>query len=249
MTARVGLQLWTLRNECEADLFGTLERVAKIGYRWIEPYDFYGANIDQLARVLSDNGLGLISSHVQIERLESRLEQELEDHKKLNCKTWIMPWLEENRRTCAEDFDVVGQTLARVEKQLAPHGIELGYHNHEFEFVQASNPDGMQRVLAASDKLFAQLDTFWLAHENIDPLDYMDGLGSRLRSLHLKDGIPTQEKFTPTGHGDLDMPAIIAKARAMGVESFIVEQDETEGSVYDAIESSLKFLRDQDISG
>ena len=41
----IGLQLYTLRNELPKDLAGTLQKVAEIGYKEVELFDFYGKTL------------------------------------------------------------------------------------------------------------------------------------------------------------------------------------------------------------
>lgn len=245
MTTPVGVQLWTLRNECERDFFGTLEHVAQAGYRWIEPFQFYDADIHELARVLKDNGLGLISSHVSLDRLEGELDRVMDEHEALGCKHIVAPWLSEERRQAPDLFESLGRSLNLIGEKLRARGFTLEWHNHDFEFGLVKNPDGIQRILANSkpENLTAQLDTFWVSYSGIEPVGYMKQLGPRLTSVHLKDGFPHQEKFTPVGKGSIDMPAVIRAGREMGVRAFVVEQDECEGSVFDAIRESLDFLR------
>ena len=55
------LQLYTLRTAMGADLPGTIERVAALGYTAVEPYNFV-ATADELAEALSANGLSAPSS-------------------------------------------------------------------------------------------------------------------------------------------------------------------------------------------
>lgn len=247
----VAVQLWTLRYECEEDFFGTLESVAGAGYRWIEPFDFYDFAISGIARVLTDNGLGVISSHVPLERLESELDRVMDEHDELGCKHLVCPWLPEEKRVGPDAFEKIGRTLDDIAIDLKKRGFALAYHNHDFEFTRAKDPDGLQRILSSSkpERLSAQLDTYWAAHAGIDPVAYMRVLGPRLDTVHLKDGFPKEEKFSPVGSGKLDMRAIIKTGREMGVRAFIVEQDECDMPPIEAIQTSLNFLRNQGLGG
>lgn len=240
----IALQLWTMRDLCQADFFGTLRRVAETGYRWIEPYDFYGANIGELARVMGDCGLGMMSSHVAIERLETELDRVMDEHEALGCRTIICPWLDEERRARPGVFESVGRFLGEIAPRLAECGFRVGYHNHDFEFTLAQNPDGLRRVLdQAPGVILAQLDTYWAQATGRDPAEYLETLAGRLVSVHLKDGFPARGEFTPTGSGEIDMPRVIAAARRLGAQSVVVEQDETQGDHWAAIRASLDFLR------
>lgn len=247
MSTPVAVQLWTLRQECQRDFFGTLEAIARAGYRWIEPYDFYGTDVDALAARLKELGLGVISSHVSLDRLEGDLELVMRDHAVLGCTQIICPWLDEERRKGPEAFEKVGRSLNEIGAKLLARGFNLAYHNHDFEFTKIAYPDGVMRILSRSlpVNLSAQLDAYWISFAGLDPVAYMQRLGSRLHSLHLKDGDPRRETFSPVGKGKLDMPAIIAAGLELGVKAFVVEQDECAPSPIEAIGESLKYLRSQ----
>ena len=59
----IGLELFTLRLECSRDFPGTLEKVAAIGYKEVELFDFYGRKPSEIRRILSSAGLVAPSSH------------------------------------------------------------------------------------------------------------------------------------------------------------------------------------------
>ena len=53
----IGLQLYTLRDELEKDVPGTIKKVAAIGYREVETYDLYGMPASQFAKLLKTTAL------------------------------------------------------------------------------------------------------------------------------------------------------------------------------------------------
>ena len=55
----IGIQLYTLRNEIRDDVAGTLEAVAKAGYKQVEPYGF--PNADEMIREAKANGMAVNS--------------------------------------------------------------------------------------------------------------------------------------------------------------------------------------------
>ena len=59
----IGLELFTVRHECQQDFPGTLEKVAAIGYKEVELFDFYGRKASEIRRILSSSGLMAPSSH------------------------------------------------------------------------------------------------------------------------------------------------------------------------------------------
>src|ERR1039458_5645172 len=53
----VGLQLYSLREQCKTDLPGMLTAVAKIGYRGVEFAGYHGHSSKELRQLLDDNGI------------------------------------------------------------------------------------------------------------------------------------------------------------------------------------------------
>ena len=53
----VGLQLYSVREQCKIDLPGTVAAVSKIGYRGVEFAGYHGRSAKELRQLLDDNGL------------------------------------------------------------------------------------------------------------------------------------------------------------------------------------------------
>lgn len=240
----VALQLWTIRDLCEAGFADAMREVSAAGYRYVEPYDFYGQPASRVAAILGDHGLGALSSHVSLDDLEADPARVMDFHEEIGCRTIICPWLDEQRRADPAVFEKTGDSLARMAPLFHERGFRFGYHNHEFEFNLLPPPDGIRRILSRADPgaISIQFDTYWAAFCGLDPVEYMRGLGDRLFSVHLKDGHPSEGKFTPTGSGSMNMRAIIRAARELNVASLVVEQDEHDGPPAESIRRSLDFV-------
>ena len=66
---RIGLQLYSVREECACDLPGTLRAVAEMGYRGVEFAGYHGRTASDLRRMLDDLGLDCCGSHIPLEAL------------------------------------------------------------------------------------------------------------------------------------------------------------------------------------
>lgn len=242
----ISLQLYTVRDACERDYKGALEAVAAAGYRWIELFGgFYGMKPGELKRLLAGMGLGITSAHVDLEMLETELEQVMDEYEAVGCRTLVCPWLSEERRRQPDVFERLGAFLDDAGELLRARGMKLAYHNHDFEFTLAKDPDGLHQILTQCDpdNLSLEPDVYWLAYAGLDPADYMRRLGSRVILIHLKDGNLKKQTFSPLGEGDVDLPSVIEVGRELGVEAFVVEQDFHSGSPFDSIRASLEYLR------
>ncbi len=60
----VGVQLYSVREECARDLPGTLKAIAQMGYEGVEFAGFYGHSARQLRQWLDENGLRCFRAHI-----------------------------------------------------------------------------------------------------------------------------------------------------------------------------------------
>ena len=70
-TAPIGLQLWSVRDALAKDAKGTLASIGKQGYKFVESFGFdnggwFGIPAAELKKVLSGNGMTMVSSHQMI---------------------------------------------------------------------------------------------------------------------------------------------------------------------------------------
>ena len=70
---RVGIQLYTVRNEMLKDAAGTLKQIAAIGYKEIESArsekgNYYGLTPKEIKSICSDLGIKLVSGHVHYDK-------------------------------------------------------------------------------------------------------------------------------------------------------------------------------------
>src|SRR5579885_838256 len=102
--ARVGIQLYTLRKEAAADLGGTLERLAKIGYKEIELAGYYNHPASEVRDMLRASGLTAPSAHIGIEGIEgTNASQTFADAKTIGLEWITVPSLPRGPKTTADD--------------------------------------------------------------------------------------------------------------------------------------------------
>ena len=72
----VGLQLYSIREDCAKDLPKTLEAVAKIGYKGVEFAGYHNRKAPELRKMLDDNGLVCCGTHTPLETIQpEKLEE------------------------------------------------------------------------------------------------------------------------------------------------------------------------------
>src|ERR1035437_8717222 len=66
----VGLQLYSLREQCKTGLPGMLAAVSKIGYKGVEFAGYHGRSAQELRKLLDDNGLVPCGTHTPYESVQ-----------------------------------------------------------------------------------------------------------------------------------------------------------------------------------
>jgi sugar phosphate isomerase/epimerase len=241
----IGLQLYTLRSPLEADLAGTMKAVAEAGYGQVELYGF--PECDAMIAAAKDVGLKVQSTHFAWDSVVSPSDagysdfaKILEKAQRLGLKHLVVPYLTDAQRKTLSDYQKVAAHLSAAAEMSAKAGIRLAYHNHHFEFAPHEKGRTGYQVLMeeCSEKVFFELDVFWVAVAGLDPVELIKKMKGRVTQLHLKDlkqgiAVPNfssplpDDAFQELGDGVIAMQPIIEAAAAEGVEHCHIEQDQS----------------------
>jgi len=238
-----GLQLYTVRDEAEKDFLGTLQRVAEMGYRAVEFFEFYGTPADKLKEALEKLSLIPAASHTPIELLKNDLEHVIEYNKVVGTKAIVCPWAEIGTY---EDVLKIADLMNSVAPEILKAGMKVGYHNHSNEFKIFNGEYGLDILLNSTEKagVFPEIDVFWVEFAGLDAINYISKYKNRCEIIHLKDMKHRgQSEFAEVGSGVLNMRGIIKKGLEMGAEYFIVEQDTTEIPSLESAKISIENLK------
>ena len=265
-TLPVGLQLYSVRDFLAADFKGTLKKVKEIGYDYVEPAGLYNIPAVDFKAALDEAGLTAICAHVPYAEMVADPDKVIADYTTLGVKFIAIPYLGDDDRPAAKNFENVLAYIKEFGKKCADAGITLLYHNHDFEFVKM--PDGrygldyMYETVDAS-LLQTELDCCWVKVAGEDPASYIRKYAGRCPVVHLKDftgeksnnmynliGLKETAKttstfaFRPVGYGKQDVPSIITAAIESGALYLVVEQDNPgEQTSLEAVEMSRKYLK------
>ena len=235
------LQLYTLRNQIQADLSGTIRKVAEIGFTQVEPYNFV-ATAQELGAALKDNGLTAPSGHAPL--LSQDQDEIFAAAKELGISTVIEPYITAEHWQDAEAIQATAAKLNAAARKGAEYGIRVGYHNHAWELESSiEGQTALEYFEGLLDpELVLEVDTFWVAVGGQDPVDILTKLGDRVKFIHIKDGpLTTDTKAQqPAGQGKIPVWDVINAARSLEVG--VVEFDDYSGDIFDGITQSLNFL-------
>lgn len=269
--ALIGYQLYSAREECAKDLLGVLKQLKKLGYDAVEFAGFYGHTADEIKAMLEEAGLEAVSDHVHYALIEEDMFKVISDHVKIGCKYIAVPFLDEAHRPGQPAFADVLHTIAKFGKLCREAGIQLLYHNHDFEFTnKLSGMYALDFMYAAIDKelLQTELDCCWVKYSGEDPVDYIHKYHGRTPVIHMKDFVGSRGnaqpyaliksdgsddktdsaqatfEFRPVGYGCQDVPAIVAAGLESGAGYFVVEQDQWyDRTPMEAAAMSIESLR------
>jgi len=251
MALPVAVQLYSIRDSVEADMKAALAKVKEIGYDGVEFAGLYGNAPADIKAWCAELGLNPISAHVPLEDMIRDTEGTLAAYKEIGCKYVVVPYVTPERRPGAEKFEETIEVIAKIGKQAAEMGLQLLYHNHDFEFTKVDGEYGLDLIYKSIPAAYLQteLDTCWVNIGGEEPASYVRKYTGRAPVVHLKDfhisgklpshlyaliGIEEEEKeeeastfeFRPFGSGMQDMPAILAAATDAGASWVVVEQDD-----------------------
>lgn len=241
---KIAVQLYTVREEAKEDFLKVLEDVKALGFDGVELAGFNQVPVDQVAQKLKDLNLEVMASHVGFKSLDD-LETTLRNHEKVGCKNLIIPW---SKLESSEDLNVLIHKIKNISPKLKEKGFNLLYHNHAHELVMFEEGTYALDALfqATKGELDAEIDTFWVKKAGLDPITYMESLGERLKFIHVKDMIISEngdKNFAAVGHGEMDIVGILNKAKEMGLEWVVVENDDPEPSGMENIRMSMDYLK------
>ena len=250
--AMIGYQLYSAREECVKDLAGVLKQLKAMGYDDVEFAGFYGHTADEIKVLLDEAGLVAISDHVPYDVIVKDMFAVISDHVKIGCKYIAVPYLSDEYRPGQPGFAEVIRTITKFGKLCREAGIQLLYHNHDFEFVELSGMYGLDFLYAAvdADVLQTEIDTCWVNYSGVDPSAYVRKYAGRAPIVHLKDFVgskggaqpyalikadgsddgknaaETTFEFRPVGYGCQNVPSIVEAGLEAGACCFVVEQDQ-----------------------
>ena len=240
-TTELSVQLYTVREALAADLDKTLERLAGLGFRQVEPFRLV-QHAEQLRTGLSRYGLSAPTTHQAL--VDEDLDAVFGIARELGIGTVIEPHVDRARWQTESGVTEIAQTLNEAGAAAAAYGVRVGYHNHHFELE--SIIDGRHALEVFADHLapevVLEVDTYWAYAGGADVPALLRRLGDRVTALHVKDGDGTLDPSAQVavGSGSLPVPDFLAAAPdALRV----VELDDTIGDVFDAIEASRAFLQ------
>jgi len=255
---KLGVQLYTVRDQMKEDFEGTIAKVAKIGYKEVEFAGYFGRTPQQVRSTLEKNGLTSPSGHVDYEVLApDRWPEQIESAKTIGQSYIVNPWVPQELRKSQDDWKRVAEKFNSAGEAAKKAGIQFAYHNHWFEFIPVNGKRPYDTLLAAADPELVkmELDLCWITVAGADPLEYFNRYPGRFPLVHVKDikklpevtsGGPQNfgdelKDMTEVGSGIIDWRRIFAQSDKAGIQYYIVEHDKPK-EPFQSIQTSYRYL-------
>ncbi|MGO3885452.1 MAG: sugar phosphate isomerase/epimerase family protein [Mycetocola sp.] len=263
------VQLYSLATEFSQKPAESLEKLAAIGLKNVEAFDFV-LRPAEIRAALDASGLSSPTGHAPL--LSDELwtpdgsiptpapEVVFEAAATIGMTTVIDPFVSPDRWLTEESVADVATRLNAAAEVAAGFGLTVGYHNHAQEFVASFGDEtAYERFVSLLDpRVQIELDLFWAQAGGQNVPELVSSLGSRLVAVHVKDGVvpasnpwgPGAEPFASAsldqrhaGTGTVPLAESLA-AGAGAITYAVIEYDNAPGDVFADIAASYAFLTD-----
>ncbi|WP_295957060.1 sugar phosphate isomerase/epimerase [Rhodoferax sp.] len=216
---KISVQIYSLREAGDLDVQLALAR--SCGFTWVETVATHGLTPQAFADKVAAHGLQVSSMHAALALLETDIATVIEACRLTGCPLVVMPWLPMGERSpTAAGFVALGQRLAALGDALRAHGVQLAYHNHDFEFLPYEGRTALEWIFSAATpaQLGWEADLGWVSRAGADPQVWLDKFADRLVAVHAKDIAPPrmaleEDGWTTLGQGIVPWVALLAQLK------------------------------------
>jgi len=258
----LAIQLYSVRQQLPSDFEGTLQQVAKAGFREVESAGYFGKSVAEVKQALQKAGLRCVSAHHSHADLRQKFDEILAFDKELGVEYLICssPTFKEplpagtpanSRAMTIDDWRWNAEQFNKMAEKTAAVGIRFGYHNHVHEFEQIDGTVPYMELLRIMDpaKATLELDCGWAMVAGVKPQDLMRDHPNRFSMLHIKDfkdpaaGLKGA-KVTELGKGDIDYRPIFQQAaKTQKIRHAFVEQEAFDMPWLDSLKVDADYMR------
>jgi sugar phosphate isomerase/epimerase len=202
---KVGLQIYTVRNSFKADPYGTLEQIAKAGFKYIEmanhnadndPGTGIGLPVKEFKKKVDDLGIKVVGAHILPSNPTVTLPGFYDNVDNFTRVIEFYSELGSTNLSIPIDFFPTKQYLIerckkynKIGEMCKKAGIYLLYHNHYNEFQRLDGEYIMDLLVNNTDSKYmgVELDAYWMIRGLLDPTEIIRRYGKRIALIHEKD--------------------------------------------------------------
>jgi len=244
---RIGLQLYSLRDDAKRDLEGTIANIAAAGYNDVEllgSMNNFGMPPAKLRALLDANSLRAPSTHVGGNALDD-LQHQLDDAQTLGHEYITVASLPIAKPAKLDDYRRWADRLNEAGRIARERRIWIAFHNHADDFVVIDGEVAYDVFAPRTDPSVVrlQLDTGNLAMAGRQPMDYMKKYDDRYWLFHIKD-VPRlrAEKDAELGKGIIDFRTLLRSIDHIDDKHLFVEQETYPGAPVDSVRRDFVYI-------
>jgi sugar phosphate isomerase/epimerase len=265
----------------DSDPAGTLKAVAAAGYKQVELSPLAKTSANDLKKMLDDAGLKNPSGHYMLPDLMTKLQEKIDFAHQFGQEFMVVtvPWVADPSRfkpdpqlgefavfiaiingLTLDDWKWNAEQFNKLGEQVKKAGLQLAYHNHNFEWKSYGGVTGYDEFLRLTDSglVKLELDCGWATVAGQDPVAYLTKYPDRYSLLHIKD---FRKGFTPRttlmgkdpgapvptelGRGAIEYGRVFAAAQKARIRALFVEQEPpfTEMPALEAIKVDYEYMK------
>jgi len=254
---RIGIQLYSVREELPKDFLGTLKKLSAMGYAQVELYGFNGDKffdytIKDLSKVVGDLGMTISSTHTGSRLLTEDINAPEWDFWKKRAeymlsggaKFAVQSSFPGRDPLTLDQLKRIGDFFNKAGEVCKKGGIRFGYHNHNSEFAKVEGEVILEYLIKNTDPalVFFQLDMGHTVNGGGDCYQLLRTYPKRIPLWHASDFHAINKVYTWLGKGSVPYPALFEIAESSGLEILTIEQ-ETLNDTLNACKSDFDYLK------
>ena len=252
---RIGIQLYSVRDELPKDFEGTLKKLSTIGYSAVEPYGFggdkfFGYTLKELSNLVKDMGMTISGSHINsgilpedINAKEWDFWKKCADSLRSGGGKWAIQAGWPGARTL-DDLKRIAVYFNQAGEVCRRGGVKFAFHNHHNEFQKIEDEVMLDFIIRNTDPQLVsfQLDFGHTVNGGGDCVHYLRDFPGRIRLWHASDFKLESREYTEVGKGSVPYAELFELAKSSGLECLVVEQ-ETQGDIFASCKVDFDYLK------
>jgi sugar phosphate isomerase/epimerase len=236
----VGLELYSLREECKKDLAGMLSAVGRIGYKGVEFAGYHGHGAKELRKILDDNGLVACGTHTAYETvLPDKLKETVEFNRTIGNTFLIVPSMTaKSKQEWLDKAKLFNEIAAKLKRE----GMWVGYHAHAHDFEKLEGETAWDIFFGHTNpEVIMQLDTSNCRDGGGDPVAVLKKYPGRARTIHVKANGAGPEAVV--GEDKINWNEVFELCEGPGKTEWYVIEHETSKNPLDAVKRSFEAMK------
>lgn len=236
----VGLQLYSIRNECKDNLAGCIAEVGRMGYKGVEFAGYHGHSAMDIRKMMDDSGVVCCGTHTPYESiLSDKLRETIEFNRTLGNKYLIVPWMEGKTR---QEWLDKARLFNEVAEKVKPEGMVVGYHAHAHDFHLFEGVSAWDLFFGnTKPEVVMQLDTSNCIEGGADPVVVLKKYPARATTIHLKANGNGKEAVI--GEDNVNWKEVFAFCEGPGRTKWYIVEHESGSKPMESVRRSIEALK------